>query len=141
MLKRVLVPALALLGLAGPANAEIETLSALEAHAAAQSGQITLIDIRTETEWAMTGLPQGAHQADMQQPDFVDQVLGAVAWDFDAPIALIGRAGNRSLQAAQDLAESGFTNIADVSEGIAGKENTGPGWLAQDLPMAAYQAD
>lgn len=141
MLKHLLAPVCVIVGLAGSAAAEITTISAPDAHVAAQSGQVALIDVRTPSEWAITGLPEGARRADMQQPDFVDQVLGAVAGDFDAPVALIGRTGRRSLQAAQDLAESGFTNIANVAEGVAGHPGAGPGWIARDLPVTAYEVD
>ncbi len=141
MLKRLLAPLCVFVGLASTAHAEITTLSAPDAHVAAQKGQVVLIDVRTASEWAMTGLPEGARRADMQQPDFVDQVLGAVAGDFDAPVALIGRTGQRSLQAAQDLAESGFTNISNVAEGVAGHPSAGPGWMARNLPVTTYQVD
>lgn len=141
MLKRLLAPLCAIIGLTGTASAEITTVSAPEALVAAQSGEVVLIDVRTPSEWAMTGLPEGARRADMQQPDFVDQVLGAVAGDFDAPVALICRTGRRSLQAAQDLAESGFTNVSNVAEGVAGHPGAGPGWMARDLPVMAYEVD
>lgn len=141
MAKRIVALFLGMMGLASAASAEIKNISAGEAHSAAVSGTVILIDVRTPSEWAMTGLPEGAIGADMHEPDFVDRVIGAVAGDFDAPVALICRTGRRSHQAAQDLAESGFTNLLNVSEGMAGRAGAGQGWIAHGLPTARYEAN
>jgi rhodanese-related sulfurtransferase len=113
--------------LAGP------TLDAETAFKRAQSGEITLVDIRQPQEWAETGSPQGAHRLDLLSPDFLDRLSELAKGDPARPIALICASGGRSARTAQALTEAGFTNVLDVSEGMLGS-SAGPGWIARGLP-------
>ncbi len=127
----------ALLGLlALPAAAQ--EIAAPEAHAAARAGKLTLIDIRTPPEWKQTGVAQGATLINMIHPrgaaGFLDEVLQKVGGDRTVPIALICRTGNRTTQVQKFLQAQGFTNVLNVSEGMAGSR-AGPGWLARRLPV------
>lgn len=108
-------------------------LSVQDAHAAANSGAITLIDIRRPDEWARTGIGAGALPIDMRDPDFTEQLLTQVA-DKNAPIALICARGVRSRGLTKKLTAAGFTNIIDVPEGMLGS-GAGPGWLGAGLPV------
>ena len=63
----------------------------------------------------------------------VQDVQRALGGNPDQPIALICATGKRSAFAREMLAQAGFTNVYDISEGLLGGPN-GPGWLARDLP-------
>lgn len=136
----VLVGALAVGGIAAArwyntsGNLEGGALSVQQAHAAAVSGAVTLVDIRRPDEWARTGVPEGATPLDMRDPDFVQKLLGLVP-DKTAPVALICARGVRSRRFAKRLADAGFLNVVDVPEGMLGS-GAGPGWLALGLPVA-----
>lgn len=117
---------------AGPA------ISAPEAFAAAQAGNMTIIDIRTPQEWRQTGVAAGVERINMVQPGgpqgFAAAVRESVEGDKAAPIALICRTGNRSSHMQRFLLEQGFTNVYNVEEGMAGS-GAGPGWIARGLPV------
>ena len=129
--------ALALLAVAGLARAAPD-LAAPDAAAAVAAGKITLIDIRTPPEWKETGIARGARRINMLHPQgaqgFVDQLLGEVKGDRNAPIALICRTGNRTTQVQRYLQSVGFTQVYNVKEGMAGS-GAGPGWLKRGLPV------
>ncbi len=100
----------------------------------AQSGEITLIDIRRPDEWDKTGVPAGGHPIDMRRDDFVAALDALVDADKDSPIALICARGVRSDRLSARLTEAGFTNIIDIPEGMLGS-SAGPGWLERGLPV------
>ena len=111
-------------------------MPAAEAHAKAEAGAITLVDIRTPTEWRETGLPASAHAITMNQDGAalraaLDKVLGG---DRSKPLALICRTGNRSSRLIGDLQKAGYTGLIDVAEGMAGS-SSGAGWLKAGLPL------
>lgn len=116
-------------GLAGASS----TMSAAEALAKTRAGEITLIDIRTPSEWRQTGIADGALTIDMTRKTFVQEVLSAVDGDMNAPIVLICRTGNRTGYTLKALEKLGFTNVSHVAEGMAGSA-AGPGWIRRGLP-------
>ena len=136
---RQFVFALVLLAAAGFARATPD-LAAPDAAAAVAAGKITLIDIRTPPEWKETGVAKGARRVNMLHPQgapgFVEQLLGEVKGDRNAPIALICRTGNRTTQVQRYLQSVGFTQVYNVKEGMAGSA-AGPGWLKRGLPVEA----
>jgi rhodanese-related sulfurtransferase len=67
---------------------------------------------------------------------FARQVLAEVGGNRDAPIGLICRTGNRTTQMQKVLQDAGFTNVVNVSEGMAGSA-AGPGWIRRGLPVEA----
>jgi rhodanese-related sulfurtransferase len=143
-LSKHLLIVVALLLASGPARAGV--LTADQAQALAARGALTLMDVRLPSEWAETGLPAGATGVSLQNPlthevraGFVDDVLRAVGGDRAHPLALICARGSRSGFARELLAEAGFTNVDDVSEGVVGGPN-GPGWLARGLPTEPCRA-
>jgi len=111
-----------------------DTLTAPQAHDKAQSGTITLIDIRRPDEWAATGSAAGAIRLDMRRADFTDALTAAVGGARDAPIALICARGVRSARLGNALRTAGFTRIIDVPEGMLGS-SAGPGWIGRGLPV------
>lgn len=113
-------------------------LAVTEAYQQAQSGDITLIDIRTPIEWKAVGVPVGSHQIDMRRKDFAEAVALAAGGNRSARIALICARGVRSARMTLALSEAGFSNIVDVPEGMLGSRD-GPGWVAGNLPVARWQ--
>ncbi|MEO0403214.1 MAG: rhodanese-like domain-containing protein, partial [Pseudomonadota bacterium] len=105
-----------------------------DAHAAALSGAVLLIDIRRPDEWQRTGVGEGAIALDMRRDDFTDALLEETGGRKDAAIALICARGVRSRGLTARLTSAGFTNILDVPEGMLGS-GAGPGWLKSGLPV------
>lgn len=112
-------------------------LTAPDAHAAALSGSITLVDIRRPDEWARTGVPEGGLALDMRRDDFTDVLLAHVGGDKDAAIALICARGVRSRGMSVRLRQAGFTHILDVPEGMRGS-GAGGGWIKRGLPVVQH---
>jgi len=115
-----------------------QVLSAPEAYAALQSGDLLLVDVRRPDEWERTGLAKGAVPIDLRRDDFVAAVKAARV-DENQPIAMICARGVRSRRMTQRLEEAGMGPILDVSEGMLGS-SAGPGWLARALPTVAWSA-
>jgi len=113
-------------------------LTPAEAFAKAQSGEITLIDIRTPREWRQTGVPVGAVPIDMRRRDFLQALEQQVAGQRGAAIALICARGVRSARMTNALQAAGFSNVIDVPQGMLGAAS-GPGWIAGNLPVARWQ--
>ena len=109
-------------------------LTAPEAFAMAQSGAITLIDIRRPDEWTATGSPMGAHRLDLRRTDFSEALAVLVKGQRNAPVAVICARGVRSAKVANRLHNAGFTAVSDVPEGMMGSA-AGPGWLSRGLPL------
>ena len=109
-------------------------LTAPQALAAVEAGQIVLIDIRRPDEWQRTGIPRGAVPIDMRRPDFIETLLASTGGDRDRAVALICARGVRSSRLAARMTEAGFTNVIDVPEGMLGS-GAGPGWLARGMPV------
>ncbi len=114
------------------------TLGAPEAHAQAQAGKLTLIDVRRPDEWRKTGVAPGALRINMLHPQgeagFVRQVGAELGGDRNAPIGLLCRAGNRTSHVQRMLREAGFTRVYNIKEGMTGS-NAGPGWIPRGLPV------
>ncbi|KCZ86787.1 rhodanese-like domain-containing protein [Hyphomonas jannaschiana] len=121
-----------------PAFAEPGDLPADSAWQMVQRGEIVVLDVRTPSEWAMTGLPRDSHGINVKDRDFVAQARGAVLGDLDHPIAVICRTGQRSSEAASMLEKAGFTHVFDIKEGMLGKEGAGDGWLKRGLPTDPF---
>jgi len=120
------------------AQAGVEgTLSTPDAHKAAVSGDIVLVDIRRPDEWERTGVGEGAVTIDMRRDDFTDVLLKHTAGRTDAPVALICARGVRSRRMTERLTAAGFTTIIDVPEGMLGS-GAGPGWLKRGLPTVTW---
>lgn len=121
------------LGQTGSSN-----LTAAEARALFEAGEIVLIDIRQPEEWRALGVPAGAERISMAHPQgregLLRELLAAVDDDMDAPIVLICRTGNRTRQLVPTLQRWGFTQVYHVPEGMLGSR-FGPGWIRSGLPI------
>ena len=125
---------------AGGAKASPSIMSAPDALAAAQSGQIILVDIRTRGEWQQTGLAQPALPISMHEAGFIRNLAAALGGDRTRPVAIICAVGGRTAHMAGILKTAGFTNVFDVSEGMFGS-SAGPGWLKRGLPVKPWLPD
>jgi rhodanese-related sulfurtransferase len=116
------------------------TLAAPDAHAQAQAGKLTLIDVRHTDEWLQTGVAKGALRIDMTnnqgEAGFIRQVSMALNGDKNSPIALVSLTGNRGSNAQRVLREAGFTHVYNIKEGMMGS-SAGPGWIQRGLPVEA----
>ena len=128
----------ALLVLAGCSVQSGSELSAPDALAQAEAGQLTVIDVRTPQEWRQTGVGKGMQRLDMRHPGgpkgFIADVLASVGGDRTVPIGLLCRTGNRSGRMQRLLVDNGFTQVFNVREGMVGS-SAGPGWLKRGLPV------
>lgn len=111
-----------------------EAIDPPTAYKLAQSGAITLLDIRRPDEWAKTGSGQGAHKLDMRTKDFITALDILLSGDKTKPVALICARGVRSNRMSEKLKKAGFSKIIDVPEGMLGSK-AGPGWIKRKLPL------
>lgn len=125
--------------LMAPSATAGEIMSAADAHAKAAKGEITLVDVRTPDEWKQTGVPASAHTITMHQPgpQLLQQLDAALGGDRSKPLAIICRTGNRTGSLAGPLQKAGYTNVIDVSEGVAGSR-AGQGWFKAGLPVRKW---
>jgi rhodanese-related sulfurtransferase len=118
--------------------ADGDLLSPPDAWTLAEKGELTIIDVRTPPEWAWTGVPKTAHRSNWWQlsgrDGFLEDVLEIAGNHRNRRIALICARGVRSSEATRFLKEQGFTNVADIGEGMLGSR-AGPGWLGRQLPL------
>lgn len=118
--------------------------------------EATLIDVRTEAEWAYVGLPSLAELekelvlvawhtfATVPDPDSFAAALAerleAAGIGKDAPLYFICRSGSRSRSAAIAMTSAGFVRCFNVAAGFEGpldpEGHRGrlAGWKAEGLP-------
>lgn len=116
----------------------------------------TLIDVRTQAEWAYVGLPSldaigktpiliewRAFPSGEQAPRFVERLTGELlrlGVGRDAPLYFICRSGSRSRFAAVAMTAAGFRRCFNVEPGFegpvdeAGHRNSVAGWRLAGLP-------
>lgn len=96
---------------------------------------VTLIDIRLESEWRQTGIIEGAkpitffERSGQTNPNFESMLSAAV--QLDQPVALICHSGNRTQHASRAIAQLGYKNVFNVTNGILG-------WVSEERPVVAY---
>ncbi|MEI8082302.1 MAG: rhodanese-like domain-containing protein [Actinomycetes bacterium] len=107
------------ISVASPAGVQHMSVSQFSS-AIAEPG-VVLLDVRTPAEFAAGHLP-GARNVDFENPNFPSQLA---ALDKNATYALYCRSGNRSGQALVQMESAGFTQIYDLTYGIAAWETRG----------------
>ena len=126
---------------------QIKSITADAAHAFLQAdSRGVLIDVRDPVEFSFVGHPVGAVNVpwkfapDMRpNPEFLVQV-SQIAADKATPLFLLCRSGQRSLAAANALAEAGYTDLTNIEEGFEGPmdatkhRGTLAGWRFLGLP-------
>jgi len=95
----------------------VRSLSAQDAVAKSNAGDITLVDVRDHNEIAMTGKAKGAlhiplsvlnFKADPKHPEFHPEL------DTSKPIAVYCASGARSQMAGQALSRLGFSEVYNI---------------------------
>lgn len=115
------------LGLFSFLNADIVTMSISKYDFS--NKDYALIDVRMPSEYAATGVVEGAKlitflkEDGTMNSDFVSEV--SKSYSKDSKIAIMCRSGKRSLAAAKILEENGFTNIINLDGGMNELLNTG----------------
>lgn len=101
---------------------EIEEIDVHELADRMQDGEaLTVIDVREQDEWS-----QGRIKGSVHIPrGFLELRVEALVPDRDHPIAVTCAGGTRSLLAARDLQELGYTNVVSVRGGFNGWKNAG----------------
>jgi molybdopterin/thiamine biosynthesis adenylyltransferase/rhodanese-related sulfurtransferase len=101
---------------------EIEEIDVHELAERMQDGEaLTVIDVREQDEWS-----QGRIKGSVHIPrGFLELRVEALVPDRDHPIAVTCAGGTRSLLAARDLQELGYTNVVSVRGGFNGWKNAG----------------
>jgi rhodanese-related sulfurtransferase len=114
-------------------------VSAPAAALSATKGGVMIVDVRSPREWRQTGVATGARMVTIHNPKgikaFVAAMTSAVGGDKSRPVALIFAAGVRSARAVRILTAAGFTKLKNISEGMLGRPDAGPGWLKRGLPV------
>ena len=111
-----------------------QTLSAPEALAKAEAGELVLIDIRRPSEWRESGIASVATPLSMHEKGFIEGLEKIMAANPGKEIALICATGGRSAFLQKELTKRGLGSSLDVSEGMFGNGNA-PGWLKRGLPL------
>lgn len=105
-----------------------------------------LLDVRDPIEFAMVGHPPGASNVPWKfaptwriNPDFLEGVK-QLAPDGATPILLLCRSGQRSQEAAEQLASGGYSKLYNIVEGFEGPlddsrhRSSKGGWRYRGLP-------
>lgn len=91
------------------AGGTVEKVSPKEAVTLIQDGEHTVIDVRTQPEFA-AGHVDGAQNIDVSSPDF-ESLVGELPKDEEYLVYC--QSGNRSATASSTMAELGFTDVVD----------------------------
>jgi len=96
-------------------TASVTTVGAERLVEVAETGDATVIDVRTPEEFA-AGHVEGALNINVESPTFADEIA---ALPKDETYVVYCRSGNRSAAAAIQMADAGFTDLYDVDAGLA----------------------
>ena len=86
------------------------------------SSGIQLLDVRTADEWE-TGYLKGAKRATFGEKDFLAQAKAAA--DPKKPVLVYCRSGKRTVKAAKELRDAGFTSVLEMEGGLIEWEKAG----------------
>lgn len=103
------------------AKMEVPELTPQEAKRVAESGNVTLVDVRENEEWRTAHIPNAVHLPRA----FLEMQAESVLPDKEAPVVLYCGGGNRSALAASTLKQLGYSNVSHMSGGISGWRQAG----------------
>ncbi|GAA5252688.1 rhodanese-like domain-containing protein [Candidatus Rickettsia kedanie] len=98
-----------------------------------------LVDVRTRAEWQQVGIPHLANKNKViflslqLNKDFEDNFLSIINDKIGAAIFFLCRSGYRSFIAANFIANIGYKNCYNISDGFEGN-NQDKGWKQNNLP-------
>lgn len=126
---------------------DIQKLTPVGAHEALTADPYALlIDVRDPVEYGFVGHPIGSVNIPFKfapsmeaNPDFL-ALVRALAPEESTPIFLLCRSGQRSMAAAELLANAGYQTLTNIEEGFEGgidgsrHRSTMNGWRFHGLP-------
>ncbi len=127
-MKKIFFILLSLLGLNACSNAQNKAYSDLDVEAFSKylnENGVQLVDVRTPEEYA-EGHLEYAKNINVFDSDFIEKALKSL--DESKPVAVYCRSGKRSADAAQKLAEKGFS-VTNLKGGILA-------WKANHQPIS-----
>lgn len=83
------------------------------------AGEVVMIDVRTDVEFAQGAIQGSRHLPLHMLPLMADQL------EHEKPVVLICRSGARSAQACAFLAQKGFENVYNLRGGVMGWAQAG----------------
>lgn len=86
------------------------------------AGEVVMIDVRTDVEFAQGAILGSKHLPLHMLPLMADQL------EQEKPVVLICRSGARSAQACAFLAQKGFENVYNLRGGVMGWAQAGLGF-------------
>jgi rhodanese-related sulfurtransferase len=121
-------------------------------NALSQKEAAQLVDVRTQAEWAFSGVPSldtinktvktiswKFYPQFLVNPDFIAQLEAAIT-DKSTPLYFLCKTGGRSADAAIAATQAGFTHCYNIEGGFEGDINSNHqrgqinGWKATRLP-------
>jgi len=88
------------------------------------SADVTIVDVREDSEWEQGHLPGALHIS----KSYVEQEIEAAVPDRDRPVVLYCAGGVRSLFAGQTLQTLGYTNVRSLAGGFQAWKSSGHAW-------------
>ena len=123
-------------------TADNTKISVQAANELSKKKEVLLIDIRSKSEWAQTGVAPQATLLTIHREGGLDafkqELTTLLNGDTTQAVALICAGGVRSSRVQQYLQGHGFTYIVDVNEGMLGGVLS-QGWIDQGLPIKSYK--
>ncbi|HWG91550.1 MAG TPA: rhodanese-like domain-containing protein [Candidatus Thermoplasmatota archaeon] len=101
-----------------PGHPNVPEVAPEEAKALAEKGAL-MVDVREQDEWDEVRIPGAVHVPLMTLPSRLAEL------PKDRPLVMQCHLGGRSLQAAVFLQRNGFTDVRNLSGGIARWEDEG----------------
>ncbi|ADE30137.1 rhodanese-like domain-containing protein [Rickettsia prowazekii] len=98
-----------------------------------------LVDVRTQEEWKQVGIPHLDNKNKViflslqLNKNFEDNFLSIINEKIDTAIFFLCRSGYRSFIAANFIANIGYKNCYNISDGFEGN-NQDKGWKQNNLP-------
>jgi molybdopterin/thiamine biosynthesis adenylyltransferase/rhodanese-related sulfurtransferase len=102
-------------------QSKVEQVSPAEAAAEIEAGGLKLVDVREPHEYEEAHIEGGR----LVPPGLLRDEIAAVVPDHSERVLLYCRSGNRSAKAAEQMAELGYENLANVEGGILAWQEQG----------------
>ena len=99
----------------------VRVVSAVEFAAVVDEPDVTVIDVRTPEEFAISRL-EDAELFDIASPDFIEMIS---TLNTSGRYAVYCRSGNRSAVATAAMRDLGFTDVVELGGGILEWESAG----------------
>lgn len=97
----------------------IKEVDAFDLQQMQAGGEVVMIDVRTDVEFAQGSIQGAKHLPLHMLPLMADQL------ENEKPVVLICRSGARSAQACAFLAQKGFENVYNLRGGVMGWAQAG----------------